>query len=264
MLTTALGVGLGVFPLFATTPTSTTCAAPLLPPKHTLNDEDNDGDSVNLEDGEGSMRACVDCGNKAKRDCNYRMCRTCCKGRGYDCATHVKSTWVPAARRRERQAAVAAFVAGGGSSGSSSAVAKRPRLGSTQAATASHTSTSLPNTPRSFDATSTHQDASFKESLPRQVRAPAVFRCIRVTAIEDGRNEYVYQAMVKINGHVFKGFLYDQGVNEKGSYPCISELQLETNASGRNVDSSSPILHKADAYDASGCRGLLGGDQDCF
>lgn len=64
---------------------------------------------------------------------------------------------MPAARRRERQAAVAAFVAGGGSSGSSSAVAKRPRLGSTQAATASHTSTSLPNTPRSFDATSTHQ-----------------------------------------------------------------------------------------------------------
>ena len=106
-------------------------------------------------------------------------------------------------------------------------------------------------------------DASFKESLPRQVRAPAVFRCIRVTAIEDGQNEYVYQAMVKINGHVFKGFLYDQGVNEKGSYPCISELQLETNASGRNVDSSSPILHKADAYDASGCRGLLGGIPYC-
>ena len=106
----------------------------------------------------GGLRACVDCGNKAKRDCNYRMCRTCCKSRSYDCPTHVKSTWVPAARRRERQAAVPGFVAGGGSSGSSSADAKRPRLGSTQAATTSHTSTSVPNTPpRSFDATSTHQ-----------------------------------------------------------------------------------------------------------
>lgn len=239
----------------------------------------------------GGLRACVDCGNKAKRDCSFRMCRTCCKGRGYDCATHVKSTWVPAARRRERQTVVAAFLPGGGSSGSSSAVAKRPRLASAQPATASHTSTSVPNTPRSFDATSTHQglhsylsfpvfrcqflgddekiilnlvsliaDATFKESLPQQVRAPAVFRCIRVTAIEDGQNEYVYQAMVKINGHVFKGLLYDQGVNEKGSYPCISELHLETNTCGRNVDSSSsPILHKADAYDTSGCRGLLGG-----
>ena len=101
-------------------------------------------------------------------------------------------------------------------------------------------------------------DASFKESLPRQVRAPAVFRCIRVTAIEDGQNEYVYQAMVKINGHVFKGLLYDRGASEKGSYP------LETNASGRSLDSSSsPILHKADAYDASGCRGLLGGIAYC-
>lgn len=107
-------------------------------------------------------------------------------------------------------------------------------------------------------------DASFKESLPQQVRAPAVFRCIRVTAIEDGKNEYVYQAMVKINGHVFKGVLYDQGANEKGSsFPCISERQLDTNASGRNVDSTSPILHKADAYDASGCRELLGGIPYC-
>ena len=30
-------------------------------------------------------------------------CRTCCKARGYHCQTHVKSTWVPAAKRREHQ-----------------------------------------------------------------------------------------------------------------------------------------------------------------
>ncbi|XP_015936254.1 protein EXPRESSION OF TERPENOIDS 1-like [Arachis duranensis] len=28
--------------------------------------------------------------------------RTCCKSRGFDCQTHVKSTWVPASKRRER------------------------------------------------------------------------------------------------------------------------------------------------------------------
>lgn len=54
-------------------------------------------------------------------------------------------------------------------------------------------------------------DASFKESLPGQIRAPAVFKCVRVTAVEDnGEDEYAYQAVVKIGGHVFKGFLYDQ------------------------------------------------------
>ena len=32
-------------------------------------------------------------------------------------------------------------------------------------------------------------DASFRDSLPRQVRAPAVFKCVRVTSIEDGEDE---------------------------------------------------------------------------
>lgn len=38
-------------------------------------------------------------------------CRTCCKSRGFDCQTHVKSTWVPAAKRRERQAQLGALPA---------------------------------------------------------------------------------------------------------------------------------------------------------
>lgn len=45
---------------------------------------------------------CEDCGNQAKKDCEHMRCRTCCKSRGFPCQTHVKSTWVPAARRRER------------------------------------------------------------------------------------------------------------------------------------------------------------------
>lgn len=47
--------------------------------------------------------SCQDCGNQAKKDCAHMRCRTCCKSRGLECPTHVKSTWVPAAKRRERQ-----------------------------------------------------------------------------------------------------------------------------------------------------------------
>lgn len=52
--------------------------------------------------GSGTI-SCQDCGNQAKKDCTHMRCRTCCKSKGYHCPTHVKSTWVPAARRRERQ-----------------------------------------------------------------------------------------------------------------------------------------------------------------
>lgn len=101
---------------------------------------------------------CQDCGNQAKKDCSHRRCRTCCKSRGFDCATHVKSTWVPAARRRERQLMVAA-TAGAGSSGSTSG-AKKPRLITSQTTT-SHTSTSNTTPPRSFDTSSSHQGQEF-------------------------------------------------------------------------------------------------------
>lgn len=110
-------------------------------------------------------------------------------------------------------------------------------------------------------------DASFKEALPGQVRAPAVFKCVRVTAVDDGEDEYAYQAVVRIGGHVFKGFLYDQGVETRDGFPNISELHLGGGGSGggggsagggRNGDSSSPILDPPDVYAASG-GGLLGG-----
>ncbi|KAL5229254.1 hypothetical protein ABZP36_017519 [Zizania latifolia] len=195
-----------------------------------------------LDTGGGSSGSgattCQDCGNQAKKDCGHQRCRTCCKSRGFDCSTHVKSTWVPAARRRERQQ-----LAVSGSASSSPAIAstvaaaaasKKPRLLTSQTTT-SHTSTSNATTPRSFDTTSSHQDASFRENLPRQVRAPAVFRCVRVTSIDDGEDEYAYQATVTINGHVFKGFLYDHGVDDgrasnddstAAGVPNISELHL--------------------------------------
>uniref|UniRef100_A0A3N7G6C7 Uncharacterized protein n=1 Tax=Populus trichocarpa TaxID=3694 RepID=A0A3N7G6C7_POPTR len=45
---------------------------------------------------------CQECGNQAKKDCVYMRCRTCCNSKGFQCQTHVKSTWVPACRRRQR------------------------------------------------------------------------------------------------------------------------------------------------------------------
>ncbi|KAG4977450.1 hypothetical protein JHK86_036924 [Glycine max] len=49
----------------------------------------------------GGGISCQNCGNQAKKDCPHMWCRTCCKSRGFDCQTHVKSTWVPASRLRE-------------------------------------------------------------------------------------------------------------------------------------------------------------------
>ena len=111
------------------------------------------GGGSSLNSGVGT---CHDCGNQAKKDCSHRRCRSCCKSRGFDCSTHVKSTWVPAARRRERQMMGAASdaAAGGTSSGSTSG-GKKPRLIASQTTTNSHTSTSNTPTP-SFDASSGH------------------------------------------------------------------------------------------------------------
>lgn len=92
----------------------------------TAETDDHEGD-----DDLGCVKACRDCGNRAKKECGYGRCRTCCKTRGYDCVTHLKSTWVPAARRREKQAAASASTAGAGdSSGSSSCGVKRSRMAS--------------------------------------------------------------------------------------------------------------------------------------
>ncbi|PHT68492.1 Protein LATERAL ROOT PRIMORDIUM 1 [Capsicum annuum] len=203
-----------------------------------------------------SSTTCQDCGNQAKKDCTHRRCRTCCKSRGFDCTTHVKSTWVPAARRRERQLMAGATTnvnVAAGSSSQSTSSAKKPRLVNSQTTTtASHTSTSNNTPPRSFDTSSSHQDASFKASLPGQVRAPAVFKCVRVTSVDEGEDEYAYQAAVRIGGHVFKGFLYDQGLDEgknNNNFPNLSDLHL----GGGNGNEPS------DLYATSTGGGLLGG-----
>uniref|UniRef100_A0A1J3IG84 Protein LATERAL ROOT PRIMORDIUM 1 n=1 Tax=Noccaea caerulescens TaxID=107243 RepID=A0A1J3IG84_NOCCA len=198
---------------------------------------------------------CQDCGNQAKKECKQRRCRTCCKSRGFDCSTHVKSTWVSAARRRERQVMPTGNPTAGSSLSTSSGTKKARIVGSQQQAT-SHTSTS--NTPpQSFDTSSSRQDGGgSREAWPGQVRAAAVFKCVRVTAVEDGDDEYAYQAVVKIGGHVFKGFLYDQGLEPKEGFPNMSDLHLGGGASNHNgVSTSSPILDPPNVYGGGGGSG---------
>ncbi|XP_020597847.1 protein LATERAL ROOT PRIMORDIUM 1-like, partial [Phalaenopsis equestris] len=105
----------------------------------------------------GGSSTCQDCGNQAKKDCSHRRCRTCCKNRGYDCSTHIKSTWVPAARRRERHltASDSAAAVAVSSSGIISAL-KKPRLLSFQTTTTSHEYNSG-TLPLSSETGSSHQ-----------------------------------------------------------------------------------------------------------
>lgn len=93
-----------------------------------VEEEDDDVRNKNLMMGceeNGEFRVCQDCGNRAKKDCSYKRCRTCCKGRGFDCSTHVKSTWIPASMRRDRSMVVAE---GGDSDGGASSGTKRQKI----------------------------------------------------------------------------------------------------------------------------------------
>ncbi|CAN8229151.1 unnamed protein product [Cochlearia groenlandica] len=146
---------------------------------------------------------CRDCGNQAKKDCTHMRCRTCCKSRGFDCSTHVRSTWIPVARRRDRQQPlhILSTSCSGGCQGSGSSIPKRHRD-----ATLTGTSTSrLPSHPPGLEI----GDAS----LPAEVSSDALFRCVKMSSVDDeeGDGEYAYQTTVNIGGHLFKGILYDQG-----------------------------------------------------
>ncbi|CAL9172462.1 unnamed protein product [Musa hybrid cultivar] len=190
-----------------------------------------------LEGGSGGM-SCQDCGNQAKKDCAHMRCRTCCKSRGFQCTTHVKSTWIPAAKRRERQQHLAAAAAsvqqdqrhrGGGRSaaeGSSggSEPFKRPRE-----------ITACTRIPNALATTTTYGGSLEPESLPPEVSTQAIFRCVRVSHVDEPDDVYAYQTAVSIGGHVFKGILYDHG--PEADYPSSSSSRYQLH---HREGSSSP------------------------
>ncbi|CAA2998011.1 protein SHI RELATED SEQUENCE 1-like [Olea europaea var. sylvestris] len=161
--------------------------------------------------GGGEGMNCQDCGNQAKKDCPHLRCRTCCKSRGFQCQTHVKSTWVPAAKRREKQQQLTTLqqqVQDQHELTLRGVIPKRQREnpggGSSSLAC---TTTRLPTATSGFEL----------ENFPAEVNSSAVFRCVRVSAMDDAEEEYAYQTAVSIGGHVFKGILYDQGAESR--YP---------------------------------------------
>lgn len=211
---------------------------------------------------------CQDCGNQAKKDCRHLRCRTCCKSRGFDCSTHLKSTWVPAAKRREKQQAEAAAIA----AGHPRPKTKRARfVSSSNATTTSHTSTSATTPPRSSDINSTqiaHQDLNFKASLPAEIKTQAVFKCVRVTPIENGVDQFAYQATVKIGGHIFRGVLYDQRVDTANLHSNLPDLHLGGSTTVASTSAMIDPTAGGGVYGASSSN-ILGGpvtltDETCY
>lgn len=51
--------------------------------------------------------------------------------------------------------------------------------------------------------------------FPAEVNTSAVFRCVRVSSVDEDEDQYAYQTALNIGGHVFKGILYDQGLESQ-------------------------------------------------
>ncbi|CAF2201562.1 hypothetical protein BRARA_G03355 [Brassica rapa] len=185
---------------------------------------------------QGGMN-CQDCGNQAKKDCPHMRCRTCCKSRGFHCQTHVKSTWVPAAKRRERLAQLASLQHHSASSRETpNANAKRLREvdGGDNDDDKDHNGGGGSSLATRVVNTNSNSGLEAIQKLPPEVSSPAVFRCVRVSSIEEDEDdqEYAYQTAVNIGGHVFKGILYDQGPDQDHhhQFNLLASTATTTNA----------------------------------
>ncbi|XP_073276612.1 protein SHORT INTERNODES-like [Primulina huaijiensis] len=155
---------------------------------------------------------CQDCGNQAKKDCTHSRCRTCCKSRGFPCQTHIKSTWVPASKRRERQQQINTMQQEQQHLTIRGENSKRLRENSGGGGTSGGGGYSILASTTRFPVTTSGFDLV---QFPPEVNSPAVFRCVRVSAMDDAEENFAYQTAVSIGGHVFKGILYDQGLESR-------------------------------------------------
>ncbi|KAJ8446345.1 hypothetical protein Cgig2_005876 [Carnegiea gigantea] len=123
------------------------------------------------------------------------------QSRGFDCPTHVKSTWVPASKRRERQQQLAALQQQQ-HSGQQLEIMREKRMRESRIVTiTTTTNTTTTTTPTGLEV----------GNFPAEVSSSAVFKCVKVSAMDDPDEQFAYQTAVNIGGHVFKGILYDQG-----------------------------------------------------
>lgn len=184
------------------------------PSRRSLSDDHSSRSGFSLtRQGGGGLRGgmnCQDCGNQAKKDCPHLRCRTCCKSRGFPCNTHVKSTWVSAAKRRERQQQLAALQQHNQQQEQHQQqfLGENPkRQRENHGGASSLACTRLAATTSGLELT----------AFPPEVNSEAIFRCVKVSAMDDADDQLAYQTAVNIGGHVFRGILYDQGGD--GRYP---------------------------------------------
>ncbi|KAH9758911.1 protein SHI RELATED SEQUENCE 5 [Citrus sinensis] len=171
--------------------------------------------------GGGGGMNCQDCGNQAKKDCPHMRCRTCCKSRGFQCQTHVKSTWVPAAKRRERQHQLAAL---------QRHQQQQEQQQLNQQDSQQHHHHHQQQQFRGENPKRQRENQGLEVSqFPSELSSPAVFRCVRVSAIDDPDEEFAYQTAVHIGGHVFKGILYDQGPENRYTAAAESSHSQQLN-----------------------------------
>lgn len=172
-----------------------------------------------------SSSRCQDCGNQAKRDCEYRRCRTCCKSKGFHCQTHVKSTWVPAYRRHQRHQQEQQH----------QHLLNRVPV---------HQQRSIqPQNPKRHRDTSTFPGLGTEGNLPAEVSSTATFRCVRVSIEDDDAAEhYAYQTSVNIGGHAFKGILYDQGPDTCYGTAAGESSSGDPTALPSNNDDNNPAI----------------------
>ncbi|PKI54090.1 protein SHI RELATED SEQUENCE 1-like [Punica granatum] len=166
--------------------------------------------------GGGGMN-CQDCGNQAKKDCPHMRCRTCCKSRGLTCETHVKSTWVSAGKRRERQQQLATMQIREQEEQQGFRI-ENPKRSRDQRPNNDNQLVLPASTSIIPTATAGFEVAEF----PNELNSSALFRCVRVSNMDDSDEEYyAYQTAMNIGGHVFKGILYDQGLDN--AYPVTGD-----------------------------------------
>lgn len=76
-------------------------------------------------------------------------------------------------------------------------------------------------------------------NFPAEVNSQAVFKCVRVSSFGNANNQYAYQTSVNIGGHLFKGILYDQGLESSyyhHQFPVRDEqINLLTNTSSSSA-----------------------------
>ncbi|XP_078440221.1 protein SHI RELATED SEQUENCE 1-like [Wolffia australiana] len=176
--------------------------------------------------------SCRDCGNQAKRDCMFTRCRTCCRSRGFQCPTHIKSTWVPAAKRRLRAALK---------------ISKRAREVGPPVVAATTTSSTTSGGPEGV------------KNFPPELSSEALFRCVRVRGVDEGE-QLAYQTTVMIGGHVFKGILYDQGPDPHGASSSSSLPAVARTVTPPTPASTAAMIEQAALF-ATPLSALMAGTQ---